>query len=346
MIMQPITWWWLIVLIGLALIALPAWMLINWRTNHQPVKVWLRRLILVVLLILMAFNPSLPGAKTDAGMTNLDVIFAVDTTVSMGAEDYNGNHMRLEGVRNDINALTKQMAGARFAVIRFDSTANVIVPMTSDATAIQTTMATLARENANASHGSAIDKPIAAILKQIRDDMQQNPQRATILFYLGDGEQTANSKIQSFAPITPFIKGGAVLGYGTAAGARMPVHFSIGPDDGSCDPTLAITGCWIKDVSVYDPNGTPDAISKINEKNLRTIASQLKLPYINRNNGGAIQNLVDQSQVKHVADTTRQVEYYYNLYWIVAIPILILLAMELLAAIKIARVLPPRSHNE
>lgn len=47
------------------------------------------------------------------------------------------------------------------------------------------------------------------------------PQATRMVFYLGDGEQTATRTPGSFAALKPLVTGGAIYGYGTAAGAPM-----------------------------------------------------------------------------------------------------------------------------
>ena len=49
----------------------------------------------------------------------------------------------------------------------------------------------------------------------------RTPERGRVVFYLGDGEQTAADPPTPFDIDKRLINGGAVLGYGTTEGGRM-----------------------------------------------------------------------------------------------------------------------------
>ena len=49
-------------------------------------------------------------------MKNLDVLFVVDTTISMWAEDYNGKNPRMEGVQADAEYIIDELSGSNFGL--------------------------------------------------------------------------------------------------------------------------------------------------------------------------------------------------------------------------------------
>jgi Ca-activated chloride channel family protein len=346
MIFQPVVPWALVIVLILALLIFVVWQFIR-STSRQEKVSWVRRGLLVVLVGIMTVGPSIPGGKSPAGMLNLDVIFVVDTTTSMGAEDYDGDSTRMEGVRADIQNIAKNMTGARFSIITFDDEARVMLPMTTDQSSLSIVASQLVRESSIRSQGSSIDAALNATTQQLVANKKQNPQRPSVLFYLGDGEQTAKESPKSFAGLATYIQGGAVLGYGTAAGGKMKSYYGYG-DETKCINN-SFSSCYVVDNSTFNSisNNTP-ALSKIDENNLKKIAGEMRIPYENRNNGGDTQSLFDASKVDTLANSSREVTLYTNLYFIFAIPFVLLLLWELLYAVGKYRELSfakPRSKS-
>lgn len=327
MIMQPIVPLVFIVVIATIGIGFTAWQYIVSKARHQRIQ-WARRASIIGLIALMSVGFSIPGGQSPSGMLNLDVIFLVDTTTSMGAEDYAGTGQRLEGARQDIIKISDKMAGARFSIISFDSAVKVALPMTSDRSTLQLVASSLPREGSTYTKGSSIDLGVDAAVKQLVSDKKANPQRPNVVFYFGDGEQTIKAAPKSFAALQPFLKSGAVLGYGTTQGGKMKQYYGYG-DDTKCQEN-SFSSCYVVDPSSFDSliNNVP-GISKMSEINLKKIASDMGVSYINRNDGGPVDGLFNTVNIVKLADTSRQVTFYVNLYYIFAIPLLGLVVWEL-----------------
>ncbi|MGB4758574.1 MAG: VWA domain-containing protein [Candidatus Saccharimonadales bacterium] len=323
---QSIAPWWIVVIAGLALCGFMAWQVCRAKRNKRLQFAWLRRLSIALLLTLMALGPSLPGASSPAGMINLDVMFAVDTTTSMGATDYQSQEQeRLVGAKSDIKGIAEAMAGARFGIYTFDRETVRALPMTTDLSALSAAVDGIARENSNDSRGSSIDVAMSTLEQQFKDNKKRNEQRPQILFYLGDGEQTAEKAAASFAPLKKYLSGGAVLGYGTASGGKMVRFYGFSSlTDDPCMPKVTSSNCYVENFDTGDAG-----ISKIDEKSLGTIASAMGLQYQNRNDGGSFERLVDTSGAQRVADGTREITSYSSLYYFLAFPLALLAAWEL-----------------
>ncbi|HQV58138.1 MAG TPA: VWA domain-containing protein [Ilumatobacteraceae bacterium] len=109
--------------------ALVAWG--RWRRGDSRSQV-LRWLGLWLVLLAMSTDPTVGGSTVQMVGTNADVLFVVDTTGSIAAEDYNGREPRLNGVRADIVEIAKSFPGARYSLITFDSDAALELPWTTD----------------------------------------------------------------------------------------------------------------------------------------------------------------------------------------------------------------------
>jgi Ca-activated chloride channel family protein len=308
---QPLVTLWLLIPYLLAALGASGWQLWRMRRKGRHVLIkWSRRAALLLLPALVALGPSVLGGTSAPGVSNLDVIFAIDTTPSMGAVDYDGTQQRLDGVKKDLLAMAGKLQGARLEVITFDSDANVILPFTDDPTAFSAAVEGLTPEPSSYSQGSAIDKPISLITQELKNSKTAYPQHERLLFYLGDGEQTISQPVASFAPIAPYLNGGAVLGYGTTTGAKILDYTGL--------TTSSTASSYI--MTVGSGNSLTPAISKMDPTALQLIASQLKVSFQDRNQGGSINSVYSASQAPLVVDKSQHIIRYLNLYWLIAIP--------------------------
>ncbi len=311
-----------------AALALLGWRCWGMRKDLQARRHFIIRCSIILLVFLMAIGISIPGGTSPPGMLNLDIVFAVDTTASMGAEDY-GSKLRLEGVKTDLLAMAERFKGARMTLIGFDSTDHLLLPFTSDTAAFSTAVNTMEREVYAYSSGSSIDQPIKAIQKQLQNSQTAHPKRGRLVFYLGDGEQTASKQPASFASLTPYMNGGLVLGYGTSAGGK--IRKFTGYSDG-----IVYGSPYILEFSKEVMNEVP-AVSKINEDNLRQIADQLKVNYEKREPNSNVTKLVTASKAEKIADRSREVTHYQSLYWLFAILATFLIGLESFYVLRIVR---------
>lgn len=227
----------------------------------------------VLLLGSAALRPAVAGDQVDTAAANLNVYFVVDTTSSSVAEDYGTDRPRIEGVAADISAIAAALPGARYSVVTFDREARVRLPLTTDTTALDAAAETLVPESYQVSHGSSVTEANARLKTLLQQADTRTPERGRIVYYLGDGEQTAAEPPAPFDIDRRLVNGGAVLGYGTSAGGRMKATTS----------GFDTSGNYIK-----DPSTGEDARSVISEDTLRSIAGRLGVRYLHRQQGDHI----------------------------------------------------------
>ena len=317
MILQPILQWWILLAIFIPFIGFSMWCIITFRHKRSEKYLWIRRLITVILILLISLRPSLPGASKSTGNALLDVYFVIDTTTSMTAEDYNGSDQRIEGVRQDVKDITKELIGARFSVVTFSNQATTQLPLTSDTSALTTTIDTMSTQEVFYGTGSSIDMPVDYLKDELKRIKNLNPERGRLIFYMSDGEQTVDSAPESFEPLEPYISGGAVLGYGTLSGGKMQA-WRLNDSD-------PIT--YIKDPS-GDTYPQPDALSKLDEDNLETIAYQLNTQYSQRTKPGEIQQITKDINVGEIIEGSRDSESFNDIYWVISVPLVIMISYE------------------
>lgn len=234
------------------------------RTRTAPASVRrpaLRRLAMAVLVLLVAVRPVVGTSSQKAMASDVDVLFLVDRTTSMAAEDWNGGQPRLRGVAHDIRKVAERYPGARFALVTFTDRGYVEMPLSTDATAVASLADSIQPEIYLYSRGSSISAGVETAAGLLRDAQRRQPARRRHVIYLGDGEQTSAQPPGSFAVLKPLVSGGAVLGYGTEQGGRMKTGFG-------------------SESYVSGSNGP--GVSRIDEGNLRRIAGELGVDYLHR----------------------------------------------------------------
>lgn len=274
---------------------------------------WLRRLLMVLLLLVVALRPVTPIEGEQTQRMNANVFFVVDRTGSMNAEDYAGEQPRLEGVKADMEQIMGLTEGARYSIIAFDSTATQQLPLTTDAGAARAWIDTLTTEPTSYSTGSNVDRALTPLLVEISEARSEDPDSSVLVYFLSDGENTDERESESFGQAAGFVDGGAVLGYGTPEGGPMKVEG--GPDHGEY-----ITG----------PDGK-QGISSIDEQQLQTIAGEIGVPYLHRTDPEVpIEGTMEGITLRPIPiESTRGVASFEDWYWVAAIPLAALLIWEL-----------------
>mgnify|MGYP000137204107 CR=1 FL=1 len=318
MIFKPIFNVWILLGVGVVCVALVA--LLTFKSTKERRTRWLARGGMVLLLLAMAFRPSVAGGVSQLGVTNYDVVFAIDTTSSMVAEDYDGTNPRLDGVRKDVADLSKELAGARFSIVSFNSASTLVLPYTTDTEAVNSAMGTVTPEITYYSKGSTIDQPLDLLKSHIAQNVKSKPGRVQVLFYFGDGEQTASNKPKSLSPLKSLVQGGAVMGYGTDQGGKMKENTGFDSDQ---KPE------YIKDYSNKDSFETVEAVSKIDEGNLRTIAKDIGISYEHRTAPSGVGSITKSLQSQNLERSVKNGNTATDIYWILAVGLGILLLIEL-----------------
>jgi len=236
--------------------------------------VWnfIRQIIVAVLIFLVNLRILIPTDHVENYSNNIKVLFVVDNTISMLAEDYNGSDRRIDGVRHHIQEIMDNFEGARFALISFnDISGNVMVPYTTDKkNVIQAANSLEGRSKIYAS-GSSFNTVYSTLKDylegtfRIKDEEEQDSY-IQLIFFISDGEMNTKDSIKSFDSLSSHIDGGAVLGYGTTKGGIMRVK-----EYSSSDTAEVLT--------YYDKGKLVTALSKIDEKNLEKLADELGVTY-------------------------------------------------------------------
>ncbi|HWS51994.1 MAG TPA: VWA domain-containing protein, partial [Microbacterium sp.] len=317
MIFQPVLHPLLVILLcaPVAVIAVAALVRPSTGSNGAGQRMlWGMRLLLVLACCALVLRPGIPGGSTQTLATDTDIVLVVDTTASIVAEDWDGDETRLTGVREDVQAIVDEYPGARFALISFDAAPELRLPLTTDTTALVSSLEVLRPEVTTQSRGSSIGIANTMLAETLTNAAESSPDRSRMVFYFGDGEQTASTSPESFSTSAQYVDGGTVFGYGTADGGPMRTT-SIGDAGGE-----------------YIQYQGENALSTIDEANLQAIAEELGVAYQHRSADAGIQLPEAPSTTADYSDSG-EVGNVIELYWIAAALIALLLAIELAVAV-------------
>jgi Ca-activated chloride channel family protein len=265
-----------------------------------------------VLLLIAAADPAIGGGRAAVKRSDANVLFVVDTTGSMAAEDYDGAEPRLVGVRHDVIALADEFPGAHFALVTFNSKTRVIVPWTTDRGALDSAAQLLRQEWTQYAQGTRLDEPLTTMRQMLP---RSGPDGGyEVVFFLSDGEQTVGPAPRSFEHLEPAVAGGAVLGYGTTDGARM--HVYVGHD--------ATT-----DLYIHDYETEADAISRIDEENLGRLADQMGVEYVHRTEPSDVGDIAEASARQVGTAYAGERDTARRLYWLPAFGVVALVLWQL-----------------
>ena len=335
MTLQPILPWWVMAPLIAATVLFLVWRLVQASrvSSAGTRRDWLFRSALVLLLLAAALRPGVPGGSSQAATADVNIFFVVDTSSSIAAEDYGDDLPRLEGVRQDIMAIAGELAGARFSLLTFDSNAVVRMPLTTDTTALDTSVSVLQPQVTAFSKGSSVTAAGTLLAERLRAARDSHPERPRLVYYLGDGEQTSAKAPEPLRLDGGLVDGGAVLGYGTADGGRMK--------ENTGQASRQDTGAgYIQDRS---SGMGKDALSVIDEGRLQGIAGQLGVPYVHRSAGDPVAPMMQPADPGELqqAPADGDVAGRVELYWLLATGAFLLALRETFLVLRQWRQLRP-----
>ena len=280
------------------------------------------KILIIILLFVINLRFMIPNGENMAIASDLSVLFVIDTSVSMRALDYDGNKERFEGVINDCCYIVDELSNSKFSIITFSDTAQKVIPFTNDTDMVQAELKAISLENDLYAKGSSMNIVKDTLEKSLIEEKErQNEDTKLIVFFITDGEITKEGEnLESFSNLSQYISDGAVMGYGTKDGGKM-VNSTY-----SNQPNSNFYYIYYYD----DTYQKVTAISKIDENNLKKIASDLKIDYIQMSEKSNIDGKL--KQIKNIESSSQgqeeKINTYQDIYYYFAIPLVILLILD------------------
>ena len=303
----------------IAAIGFTAFIILNNPTKtREKAGTLIRMSVIYVLIFLIGLRPMRSGSDYEFSAANLDVIFVMDTTISMWAEDQDTREYRIKAAVKDVEYVISELPGAGFALITFDNNSKVVSPFTQEFQYIKDIVKTLVAPEYSLAEGSNMSLPrenLSALVKSAA----KKENRKTIVFFMSDGENTDGKETGSYADLAEYIGGGAVVGYGSEVGGRMKLK----------------NGGYI-----YDNETKQYALSKRDEENLKKIASDLGINYTAGGKGReGLKTVITtiRENAKTVTDHQTGAASYHDVYYIFAGLLAVMSLYEIVRVIRKGR---------
>jgi len=266
--------------------------------------------VLKVVVLCLAFaslaialvNPKIGTKLETVKREGVDIVFAIDVSKSMLAEDIAPN--RLEKAKQLVTQIINNLGSDRIGIIAYAAKAFPQLPITTDYAAAKMFLGNMNTDMLS-SQGTAIDEAIKLSETYFDDDQQTN----RVLIIISDGEDHGDGAI-------------SVAEQANEQGIQI---FTIGVGDVKGGP-IPIKRNGIVLNYKKDTNGET-VITKLNEETLKGIAAAANGAYINGTNTsevvkniGDILNKMDKTEF----ETKQYADFKDQFQWFLALGILFL----------------------
>lgn len=308
MIVNPIIPIWLMVILCIVLLIF----------KRKGTFNYIRQIFIIILLFVINLRIMIPNSEVSTIQKNVDVLFVVDNTISMLAEDYDEDGTtRMEAVKKDCEYIMEQLPGSSFSVVSFGNKVNNLLPYTIDSINVIQALQSLKGQTTLYAKGTEFDD----VLTFLNDYLNRENEHLQIVFFISDGEITNGNDMGSYPGLKDYIDGGAVLGYGTEEGGPMHAHAYAG-EEGSPEKLY-----------YYDSDfNRRTAISEIDEENLQNIASDMGIEYVHMTKQSEIDSVLAtvQKQIAQMdsSDEKTSTVGYSDTFYFILIPLIPLLAID------------------
>ena len=284
--------------------------------KRRGITPYIRQILAVILLFVVNLRPMYPSDNitVKVSKTDLNVILVLDDTISMLADDQAGYENRMDKAKQDMYYIIENLPGAEFTVIAFNNSVHVMTPFTDSTDYIRNAIDSvypLSPLYALGTNLSDTEEVIGDVISDL-EDRQENCN--IVLFFLSDGENTNNARLTSFDDLADHLSGGAVLGYGTERGGHMRYY-----DD-------------LRDTENVVMEGDHEAVTRLDEDSLRSIASDMGITYANMNHESALEPIVTGIREMSEAEPEDETKQgYVDIYFIPMVPLVLLTAYEFIS---------------
>jgi Ca-activated chloride channel family protein len=235
-----------------------------------------------IVLIFAASGPKIGVRLAPLERKGVDLVFAIDVSTSMNAEDVKPN--RLEKSKFEISQIIRQLKGDRIALIVFAGSSHLYLPLTSDYEA-----ARLFLDKIDTSMIPTQGTALSAALQTGLSAYTEDESKYKVLVLVSDGEDHEGQAINLAKEASKRSMIVHTVGVGTESGSLIPVNDAQGIRD-------------------YKRDGDGKLVTSIlNESILRDIADAGNGSYVRFDNKPAnfraIMNAIDSMEKRTLKST-------------------------------------------
>lgn len=257
----------------------------------------------IASLTMALVNPKIGTKLETVKREGVDIVFAVDVSKSMLAEDISPS--RLDKSKRIVSEIINKLGSDRIGIIAYAGRAVPQLPITTDFSAAKMFLSNL-NTNMLSSQGTAIDDAIR-LAKTYYDDVEQTNR---VLVIISDGEDHTGGAGKIAEEATKEGIKTYTIGVGTAKGGPIPLK------------RRGITESYKRDLQ------GEVVITKLNEKTLQSIASEGNGEYIDgANTEAAVEFITSRLNAmdKTEFEAKKFSEYKDQFQWFLGLGIFLLL---------------------
>ncbi|WP_417443455.1 vWA domain-containing protein [Joostella sp.] len=272
------------------------------RSSFKPFIKLLFLLLAIACLAVALVNPKIGSKLETVKREGVDIVFAIDVSKSMAAEDIAPN--RLEKAKRIVSEIINNLASDRIGIIAYAGQAYPQLPITTDYSAGKMFLQSM-NTDMMSSQGTAINEAISLATTYYDDQDQTN----RVLFLISDGEDHSDMAIESVEKAREAGIKIYTIGVGTPKGGPIPIRVN-----------------GIIDSYKKDRNGEV-VITQLNETILDGIASEGDGSYINGSNTGEVVDFVTDTLArmdKTEFESKQYADFKDQFQWFIAAAIIFL----------------------
>lgn len=283
----------------------------------------LLEIIIVVLLILALARPQSGESTEKIKMEGIELVFALDLSNSMMAEDLRPS--RLDLAKKSITRLLDRLSGFKVGLIGFAGSAALLSPLTTDYSALKLFLDS-ANPDAISSQGTNFSAVIQTAKEAFEKGGTENDEISKVtkvIIFLSDGEDQEEGALKEAEALVNQGIRIFTVGVGTAQGSPIPIRDEFGQLKG-----------YKKD------NKNQTVVSKVNSSFMQELARRGKGSYYHASFDGSEilgieKDLNKLEKTEFESDFLKKYDENYELPLLIAF---ILLFLEMLLPERVNRV--------
>ncbi|APD06666.1 hypothetical protein UJ101_01140 [Flavobacteriaceae bacterium UJ101] len=261
--------------------------------NKSPFKYWLKSFLILTslcFLIIAIIGPQKSGEVQQMKREGIDIVFALDVSRSMDAEDVSPS--RLIKSKKIIKELMGELAGDRIGLVAYAGTAHKMMSLTEDYTSLQILL-----NGINSNMLSIQGTSLASAINQSVDLFQKDSPGDRAIVIISDGEDHEEDIDEAIDRAKDANINIITVGIGTTSGGPIPV-FQGGRKIG------------------YKRQRGETITTKLNESALKNIAQDANGTYIHSNSNKTIIQDIKQAFLHYKRVQKGSTDYTnYRLYY-------------------------------
>ena len=282
------------------------------RSVFKPVLKISILLLALAFLIIGLVNPKIGTKMETVKREGIDIVFAVDVSKSMLAEDVAPN--RLDKSKQLVSQIINSLGNDRIGIVAYAGSAFPVLPITSDYSVAKMFLQSMSPDMVS-SQGTSLDEAIRLSAKYF----DEKSKTSKLLILISDGEDHSEGASLAAEEANKIGMKIITVGVGTEKGGTIPLKEN------------GVVRSYQK-----DQNGET-VITKLNQEGLKTIAKATKGGYVYGGNTKEvleyIKNALNNIQ-KTEFESTQMADFQSQFQWFIGIAFLLLFIDILLLEIK------------